>query len=249
VLSKNVMIDIRKNIILIISNDNALCVSLKTYLLQYEFSVFVGSSWLEAQEIIEANNIDCTIYDVSMTFEDGVSLCTKLNSKTNSLLVLTNLKEEQERILYLEVGADDCLVKPINPREILAKIRAILRPNNRQYETNLNFRDGNKRLEFANGWCLDTATRHLCNPQGQKISLKYGEYNLLLAFLERPQRVLTRDQLLDITCSHSDDPLGRNIDVAVSRLRNNIEPDSSKPQIITTIRGGGYMLACQVSKY
>ena len=170
--------------------------------------------------------------------EDGLSLCRGLRA-TSSLpvIMLTAVAEDTDRIIGLEMGADDYLTKPFNPRELLARIKAVLR---RSAGTPAEITEG--VLTFA-GWQLSPAQRELRDRDGVLVPLTSGEFDLLLAFVERPERVLSRDQLLDLTRGRDAVPFDRSIDVQLSRLRRKIEADSKSPQLIKTVRGGGYMLA------
>ena len=152
--------------------------------------------------------------------------------------------EETDRIVGLEVGADDYLPKPFNPRELLARIKAVLR---RAGPAVAAKEEKNESLQFA-GWTLDTAQRRLTAPGGEPVELSTGEYDLLLAFLRHPQRVLNRDQLLDLARGRAAIPFDRSIDVQVMRLRRKIEADPKAPQIIATVRGGGYQFTPAVQK-
>jgi len=157
--------------------------------------------------------------------------------------MLSALAEETDRIVGLEIGADDYLVKPFNPRELLARIKAILRRADRPEPMAGSL--GGRKLGFA-GWVLDTDTRALIHEDGREALLTTAEFKLLTAFLERPRFVLSRDQLLDITSGRAAEVFDRTIDNQVSRLRRKIELDATQPRIIATIRAGGYSLAADV---
>ena len=159
--------------------------------------------------------------------------------------MLTAMGEETDRIVGLEMGADDYLAKPFNPRELLARIRAILRRVNTAASTAPNAHAA-KRLSFA-GWQLDLGRRRLEAPDGVIVDLTTGEYELLMAFAERPQRVLTRNQLLDLARGRDAAPFDRSIDVQVSRIRRKIEADPRPPLMIITVRGDGYMFTPAVA--
>jgi two-component system OmpR family response regulator len=176
----------------------------------------------------------------------GLSLCRDLRSKSATpIIMLTAMGEETDRIVGLEMGADDYLPKPFNPRELLARIKAVMRraaglPPSDPAERG-------KVLRFA-GWTFDLGRRHLESPMGEAVELSTGEFELLVAFVERPQRVLSRDQLLDLARGRAAAPFDRSIDVQVSRLRRKIETDPKAPQIITTVRGGGYVFTPAVER-
>ncbi|WP_395624334.1 winged helix-turn-helix domain-containing protein, partial [Sphingomonas daechungensis] len=160
---------------------------------------------------------------------------------TVPIIMLTAMGDDTDRIVGLEMGADDYLVKPFNPRELLARIKAILRRSSLS-ATNT----GQSRLEFE-GWVMDLARRELTSPDGRLIDLTGGEFDLLVAFAEHPQRTLSRDQLLDLTRGRSSSPFDRSIDIQVSRLRQKVEVDAKDPKLIKTVRSVGYIFSTRVS--
>ena len=187
---------------------------------------------------------DLIVLDVMMPGEDGLSVCRRLSANGNvPILLLTALGEETDRIVGLEIGADDYLAKPFNPRELIARIKAILRRTTKA-EPYAGALSG-KRIAFAH-WVLDTDTRALSNDDGEQIDLTSAEFKLLTVLLERPRFVLNRDQLLDLTAGRSASVFDPTIDNQISRLRRKVERDPSRPRIVTTVRGGGYCLASDV---
>ncbi len=181
--------------------------------------------------------------------ESGLDVARWLRSQggANSqvpIVMLTAMGEETERIVGLELGADDYMAKPFNPRELLARIRAVLR---RAEGAVAAGGPPDRRFRFG-GWELETARRRLLSPQGVEIPLTGGEFDLLTILVERPNRVLTRDMLMDLLHNRQPGPFDRAIDVAVSRLRRKLEDDGRNPQIIKTVRGGGYVLAATVER-
>ncbi|GGH18503.1 two-component system, OmpR family, response regulator [Cribrihabitans marinus] len=187
---------------------------------------------------------DLIVLDVMMPGEDGLSVCRRLSATgAVPILMLTALGEETDRIIGLEIGADDYLAKPFNPRELVARIKAILRRSTKTepYAGTLSGR----RIAFAH-WILDTDSRVLSNEDGEQIDLTSAEFKLLTVLLERPRFVLSRDQLLDLTAGRAASVFDRTIDNQISRLRRKIELDASRPRIVTTVRGGGYCLAADV---
>jgi len=161
------------------------------------------------------------------------------------IVILTAMGEETDRVIGLELGADDYVPKPFSPRELLARIRAVLR---RAGDGGEHRADAAARsLRFA-GWTLEPARRRLLNPDGVEVALTGGEYDLLLALVERANRVLTRDMLLDLLRGRQAGPFDRAIDVAISRLRRKLEDDGRNAQLIKTVRGGGYVLAATVQR-
>lgn len=198
---------------------------------------------------LKAGRVDLVILDVMMPGEDGLSAARRLAAFGGPpILMLSALGEETDRIVGLEIGADDYLVKPFNPRELLARVKAILRRSERPEPFAGQF--GGRKLAFA-GWILDTDTRTLARAadgadDGREVALTTAEFRLLTAFLERPRFVLSRERLLDITSGRTADVFDRSIDNQISRLRRKIEADPSHPKIIATIRSGGYSLAADV---
>jgi two-component system OmpR family response regulator len=178
--------------------------------------------------------------------EGGLEFARWLRAQSDvPIVMLTAMGEETDRIIGLELGADDYVPKPFNPRELLARIRAVLRragdaPERR---TELSARN----LRFG-GWTLEPARRRLLNPEGVEVALTGGEYDLLVALVERSNRVLTRDMLLDLLRGRQAGPFDRAIDVAISRLRRKLEDDGRNAQLIKTVRGGGYVLAATVER-
>jgi two-component system OmpR family response regulator len=196
------------------------------------------------RQVLEISQIDLVVLDLMLPGEDGLSLCRSLRQTTSiPVIMLTALGEETDRIVGLEMGADDYIAKPFNPRELLARIRAVLRRSGKGDAPEL----AASVLEFE-GWRLDVTKRELVSADGVLQSLTAGEYNLLLALVQHPQRVLSRDQLLDLTSGRSAAPFDRSIDVQLSRLRQKIEPDPKTPTLIKTVRGGGYIFACNVDR-
>lgn len=194
---------------------------------------------------LAAGHFDLIVLDVMMPGEDGVSACRRLSAQSDvPILMLTALGEDTDRIVGLEVGADDYLAKPFNPRELLARIKAILR-RARRLENSAGALSG-RTVTFAH-WILDTDRRLLLSKDGEDFPLTTAEFKLLAVFLERPRLVLNRDQLLDLTSGRSARTFDRKIDNQVSRLRRKIERDAQRPEIITTVRGGGYCLSTDVA--
>lgn len=200
----------------------------------------------EMDRQLATGQFDLIVLDVMMPGEDGLSVCRRLSSDRDiPILLLTALGEETDRIVGLEIGADDYLAKPFNPRELLARIKAILRRAERSEPTAGGL--SGERVSFAH-WVLDTDRRSLTGADGHTCALTTAEFKLLTVFLERPRLVLNRDQLLDLTAGRAGKIFDRSIDNQVSRLRRKIEKDPSRPEIITTVRGGGYSLSTDVSE-
>ena len=199
----------------------------------------------ELLRTIEERAVDLLVLDLMMPGVDGLTLCREVRSKSRlPVLILSARGEDVDRIVGLEMGADDYLPKPFSPRELLARIKAVLK-RTRSLPPNLR-PDDSRELGFA-GWRLDTVHRHLVSPAGVVASLSGAEFRLLRIFLAHPNRVLNRDQLVDLTQGREADPLDRSIDVQVSRLRHRLGDDSKDPQMIKTVRGEGYVLAVAVT--
>ncbi len=194
---------------------------------------------------LETGRFDLIVLDIMMPGEDGLSLCRRLHAVNKvPVVLLTAVSSETDRIIGLEIGADDYVCKPFNPRELLARIRAVLR---RTSSASGQGEDATPSIYEFEGWQLDAVRRTLRNPEGSLVELTAGEFDLLLAFVERPQHVLTRDQLLDLTRGRAATVIDRSIDVQVSRLRRKIEADPQLPVFIKTVRSGGYVFCAEVS--
>lgn len=191
-------------------------------------------------------HFDLVVLDVMMPGEDGLSACRRIAAEgAVPIIMLTALGEDADRIAGLELGADDYLAKPFNPRELLARIRAVLRRSNR--EEALAGRLAGRKVRFEH-LILDTDRQVLIDHEQGEISLTDSEFRLLIVLLERPRMVLSRDQLLDLTAGRTAGPLDRTVDNQISRLRRKIEPDVLRPRIIRTVRNGGYCLATDVEE-
>ena len=195
---------------------------------------------------LERATVDLIVLDLMLPGDDGLTLCRTLRTKSDTpVIMLTARGDEADRIVGLEMGADDYLPKPFSARELLARIKVILR-RTRALPPNLKPQD-EQLMRFA-GWVLDTSRRQLVSPQGVVTPIGGAEYKLLCVFLEHPNRVLDRDQLLDLSQGREADPLDRSIDVQVSRLRRRLGDDPHSPRLIKTVRGAGYVLAAPVDK-
>lgn len=193
---------------------------------------------------LAAGKFDLLVLDVMMPGESGLSVCQRLSAERRiPIIMLTALGEDTDRIVGLEIGADDYLSKPFNPRELLARIKAVLRRAEAP-DRHAGVLAG-KRVRFAH-LILDTDRQVLVDEDGQEIPLTTADFRLLTVLLERARMVLSRDQLLDLTAGRAAGPLDRTIDNQISRLRRKIEPDPLRPGIITTVRNGGYCLAADV---
>jgi two-component system OmpR family response regulator len=230
--------------LLIVDDDKELCALLSKFLARHGYRVSIAHNGGEMASILEASRVSLVILDLMLPGEDGLALCRQLRATgTLPIIMLTAMGDEVDRIIGLEMGADDYLAKVANPRELLARVRAVLR---RAGAPEAGAPADQKRiLEFA-GWRLDVTHRQLYSAKDALVPLRAGEFELLLAFVERPQRVLSRDQLLDLSRGRSANVFDRSIDVQISRLRRKIEPDPKEPTLIRTVRNGGYILAANV---
>ena len=195
----------------------------------------------------ERRRIDLAILDIMLPGEDGLSICRRLRAEGEvPVLMVTAKSDDIDRIVGLEIGADDYLPKPFNPRELIARVRAILR-RTRGAQRVLSSITAAERWQFA-GLLLDAGQRALTGSDGREIVLTGGEFDLLAAFLAHPQRVLSRDQLLDWTRGRDANPFDRSIDVLIGRLRRRLAEDPASANLIKTVRGGGYILATAVER-
>jgi two-component system, OmpR family, response regulator len=229
--------------LLIVDDDREICLLLTKFLIRHGYRVTSAADGPTMMKSLEAARIDLVVLDLMLPGEDGLSLCRRLRvASTLPIIMLTAVGEETDRIIGLEMGADDYLAKPFNPRELLARIKAVLR----RAGPGRSAVAPTDRVLVFDGWRLDTARRQLFTPDDMLLPLRAGEYELLLAFLDHPQRVLSRDQLLDLARGRNASPFDRSVDVQVSRLRRKIEPDPADPTLIRTVRGGGYIFSTVV---
>jgi len=235
--------------ILIVDDDKAIRDLLAEYLIQQKMKVSTAKNGDEMYQTLLKEKIDLIVLDIMMPGKSGLDLCREMRQTSNvPILILTALDEDTEQVVGLELGADDYVTKPFNPRILLAKIRTILRRFEGSEATSSS-QDNLQPLKYEFlGWILDTASRSLFSPEKVETILSTAEYDLLIVFLERPQRVLSRDILLDVTRNREAGPFDRSIDVLISRLRSKLETDPKNPQLIKTIRGGGYLCTAQVNK-
>jgi two-component system, OmpR family, response regulator len=230
--------------LLIVDDDKELCELLSKFLTRQGYRVSVAHNGAGMTQILESARINLIVLDLMLPGDDGLVLCRRLRSEsTLPIIMLTAMGDEVDRIIGLEMGADDYLPKVANPRELLARIRAVLRRAGARDPDSPPDKD--RVLEFG-GWRLDVSQRQLFSPTNALVPLRAGEFDLLLALAERPQRVLTRDQLLDLSRGRTANVFDRSIDVQISRLRRKIEPDPKEPTLIKTVRSGGYVLAANV---
>ena len=210
------------------------------------FRVSVAADGRAMRKVLADSRIDLILLDLMLPGEDGLSLCRALRAESHiPIIMLTAKGDEVDRVIGLEMGADDYLPKPFGSRELIARIRAVLR-RSQDSGSPAGGRQP-KRYRFDR-WQLDTGTRELLGDDGVIVPLSTAEYDLLIVFVERPQRVLSRDQLLDLARGRASSVLDRSIDTQVSRLRRKLELDPGDPKLIKTVWGGGYMFMPAVSQ-
>ena len=230
--------------VLLVDDEPALREPLADYLVRQGFVVTQAGTAAEARSRLSETGCDIVLLDIMMPGEDGLSLCRHLvEAKRLPVIFITAKGESTDRIVGLEIGADDYVVKPFDPRELVARIRSVLRRASKQSSEI----DEAIIYEFE-GWRLDPLKRRLIDREGAVVAISSAEFRLLLAFLDHPRQVLDRDRLLDMVQGREAHLFDRAVDNQISRLRRKIEVDSRNPQLIQTVWGGGYMLAAEVRK-
>jgi two-component system OmpR family response regulator len=230
--------------ILMVDDDPGIRDVVSDFLGRHGYQVSTAADSREMEQALERGSVDLIVLDIMLPGEDGLAVCRRLASVETAppIIMLSAMGEDTDRIVGLELGADDYLAKPCNPRELLARIRAVLR----RAEARSNGGVG-ASCEFA-GWALDLVRRELRSPQGVVVNLSSGEFSLLRVFVERPQRVLTRDMLLELARGPDSDAFDRAIDVQISRLRRKLDDGGGGQDLIRTIRNEGYMFTPKVRR-
>jgi two-component system, OmpR family, response regulator len=232
--------------VLAIDDDPAMRQLIAEYLGENELRVTTAANGADMMQALAQNAIDVVVLDLRLAGEDGMQLARTLREESAiPIIMLTGKRDEADRVMGLELGADDYITKPFSPRELLARVRAVLRRYHTVSQV-LPPRDGKRRAYRFAGWELNLRTRRLTAPDGRRIELTNGEFSLLQAFCAAPQRVLSRDQLLDLSRLNSAEVYDRSIDVQILRLRRKIEPDPTEPRYIVTERGAGYLFDAPV---
>ncbi len=232
--------------ILVVDDHSEIRDLLKRFLEQHGMRVSCARDGREMKRLLEEREFDLLVLDLMLPGEDGLTLCRELRVKSNlPIIMLTAMGEETDRIIGLEMGADDYLAKPFNPRELLARIKAVMRRTQADQQPVAETLSRDLRFDR---WLLDINRRELIDEDGVGLSLSTAEFDLLKVFLERPQRVLSRDQLLDLARGREAVAFDRAIDTLVSRLRRKLERDPKNPELIKTIWGGGYLFAADVTQ-
>lgn len=231
--------------ILIVDDDDDIRTLLSEFLERNRLVAFQASDGEMMKKILKSQRIDLVVLDLNLPGEDGLSLCRQLRASSNiPVIMLTAKTDPIDRVVGLETGADDYVCKPFEPLELLSRIRSVLRRTQQSGVTENNAFEP-ARIHFS-GWILDLTARHLLNPQGVVISLSGAEFRLLKMFLDRPNRVLNRDQIMDMLHGREAGAFDRSIDLQVSRIRQKIEEDQKFPMIIKTVRNEGYILTTTV---
>jgi two-component system, OmpR family, response regulator len=232
--------------ILVVDDDDIIRQLVADCLSKYELRVTGVPSGAAMHEVLNRNVVDLIVLDLQLAGEDGLSIARQLRTQSSiPIIILTGRRDEFDRIVGLELGADDYLTKPFNPRELIARIRTILR-RVQAHATAPVLGHAPRAYRFV-GWELDLNSRRLTSPNGERIDLTRAEFELLRAFLDSPERVLSRDRLLQMSHGFDDDgAFDRSIDVQILRLRRKIEADRRRPQLIKTRRGAGYYFSAKV---
>ncbi|MFC5706281.1 response regulator [Aeromonas eucrenophila] len=232
--------------ILVVDDHSEIRDLLKRFLEQHGMRVSCARDGKEMKRLLDEREFDLLVLDLMMPGEDGLTLCRELRVKSRlPIIMLTAMGEETDRIIGLEMGADDYLAKPFNPRELLARIKAVMRRTQAEPQPAPDTLTRDLRFDR---WLLDINRRELVDEEGVGMSLSTAEFDLLKVFLERPQRVLSRDQLLDLARGREAVAFDRAVDTLVSRLRRKLERDPKNPELIKTIWGGGYLFAADVTQ-
>jgi two-component system OmpR family response regulator len=233
--------------VLVVDDDREIRDLVSSYLKKNGLRVTTAADGRQMRSFLETDRVDLIVLDVMMPGDDGLVLCRELRAgkhKATPVLMLTARNDDTDRIVGLEMGADDYLAKPFVARELLARIKAVLR-RTRMMPPNLQVTEAGQLLAFGD-WQLDTVARHLLDRDGTAVALSGAEYRLLRVFLDHPQRVLNRDQLLNLTQGREAELFDRSIDLLVSRLRQRLRDDAREPAYIKTVRSEGYVLAMPV---
>ncbi|EPE97378.1 response regulator [Rhizobium grahamii] len=233
--------------ILIVDDDREIRELVSSYLKKNGLRVTAVADGRHMRSFLEANSVDLIILDVMMPGDDGLVLSRELRAgrhKAIPIVMLTARTDEMDRIIGLEMGADDYLAKPFSARELLARVKAVLR-RTRMLPPNLQVSEAGQLLSFGQ-WKLDTTARHLIDSDGTVIALSGAEYRLLRVFIDHPQRVLNRDQLLNLTQGRDAELFDRSIDLLVSRVRQRLGDDAREPTYIKTVRSEGYVFSMPI---
>lgn len=238
-----------QNRLLIVDDDPDICELLTEYLQKQGFFVISRQDGSDIINVINDHQIDLVILDVMLPGDDGLTLCQKIRKQSAVMIImLSAMGEDTDKIVGIEMGADDYVAKPFNPRELLARIKSLIRRTHGEMGQQRQQQQLSKVSNiYFSGWVVDRNKRKLISPEQMTIPLTNGEYELLTTLLEHANQVLNRDQLLNITHNRDAAPFDRTIDVQIGRIRKKIEVDPKTPKFIETIRGGGYQFTGEVT--
>ncbi|WP_174694637.1 response regulator [Gluconobacter frateurii] len=232
--------------LLIVDDDRDILTLLTGFLEKHHYQVSIAEDGDAMFSLLERETVDLIILDIMLRKEDGFSLCTRLRSLSQTpVIMLSAMADHTDRVVGLEIGADDYLTKPFDQRELLARVKAVLRRTSERLSA---AETPTRPMLHFGGWQLDVARRELRSADNSLVMLSGGEFDLLLSFVEHPQRVLTRDQLMDLARGSMHAAYDRSIDVQVSRLRHKLEDDPKNPTLIRTVRNGGYIFSETVKR-
>ncbi len=232
--------------ILLVEDDSEINQLITQYLEKHEMDVVAVSNSEAMDQALSSRAFDLLLLDLNLPGEDGFSICRRVRAQQAlPIIIVTAKAEDVDKILGLEMGADDYVVKPFNSRELLARIRAVLRRADAQNRVGATL--PRQTYHFA-GWRMELLSREVVSPTGIKVAMTGAEFDLLHALCENPNRVLTRDQLINLTHGPTSGPFERSVDVLISRLRQKLEKDPKNPAVILTVRSEGYMFAASVTR-
>lgn len=232
--------------ILLVEDDAEISQLITQYLEKHDMDVVAVSNSEAMDQALSNRAFDLLLLDLNLPGEDGFSICRRVRAQQSlPIIIVTAKAEDVDKILGLEMGADDYVVKPFNSRELLARIRAVLRRADTQSRVGAS--PPRQTYHFA-GWRMELLSREVVSPRGIKVAMTGAEFDLLHALCENPNRVLTRDQLINLTHGPTSGPFERSVDVLISRLRQKLEKDPKNPAIILTVRSEGYLFAASVTR-
>jgi DNA-binding response OmpR family regulator len=235
--------------ILVVEDDTFVQKALRLYLEGEGYRISTCDNGADMHALMAKDPADLAIMDLKLPNDDGFELTRQLRDKYSvGIIILSSKDDSIDRVVGLEIGADDYVTKPWDERELLARIRSVMRRVSDRQQASSSSNSGEQRLITFNGWILNLDSRELKDPDGGKVELTSGEFSLLNEFIEKAGRVLSRDHLLSAIYSRDWEPFDRSIDVLVTRLRRKIEQDSRHPEIIKTLRGTGYMFAAAIKR-
>lgn len=239
----------RKRHLLVVDDDPGVRTMLSRYFSEEGFDVTVSENGATMRAALASERVDLILLDLVLPGEDGFILAREVRSHSQvPIIMLTGRSDVVDRVVGLEVGADDYIAKPFHLREVLARVKSVLRRTEIPVAAEAPASEVDGEAFAFEGWQLDVSRRRLASPDGDEVVLTTGEFDLLLAFVSNPGRVLDRDRLMDLTRGRAWDALDRTIDAQISRLRKKIEPDTRRPELIKSVRGVGYLFAAKVRR-